>query len=82
MTLENVETVEEILFVNKDRNFDESRGDSWTEESGTKRQSVRSDQLTTHEQVRETFYTSLPNYTWYVVHLLFGDFKKWKVNRK
>ena len=52
MTLENVETVEEILFVNNEKHMDESRGDCWTEEGGARRQSVRSDQITTHEQVR------------------------------
>ena len=51
MTLENTETVEEILYVNNQQDMSESRGDQWTVESGERQQSVKADQITRATQV-------------------------------
>ena len=50
MTLETIETTEELLFINNEKDFDESRGDAWTVEGGARMQSVQSEQVTSHSQ--------------------------------
>jgi hypothetical protein len=51
MTLENTETVEEILYVNNKKSMNESRGDQWSVEAGERRESVKADQITQSTQV-------------------------------
>ena len=50
MTLETIETTEELLFINNEKDFDESRGDARTVEGGARMQSVQSEQVTSHSQ--------------------------------
>ena len=58
MTLQNTETVEEILYVNNKQDMSESRGDQWTVESGERRESVKADQITRATQVMTDLCTN------------------------